>query len=415
MIACVYISNLIAHIEGRNPVYAGKPVILIAETDRVQGASLEATRQGVRMGMTRRQAQAQCPDACLLPTNDLPYLKITEAIGDVLLQDFTPNIELITGFWKWIPPKKSKKKAPAVPDASAAIYYLDLGRLKPTDGLFIVNQLKETLATTFELSPLVGLASNKFTAGVAVHFAKPDNPKLIHFGFEARFLSPLSVAYLKLDKETARRMSILGIKTLGQLAKKSSEWVFGQFGNNGRLLHQLAQGKDEQPVPLRELKPKVYIQKVLDGGVEDKTVVESILEMLGSEIGAQLTYRNLMTSLLDLTLHLDDGSYLQTNRILPEGTANGKLVGRNLMRLFNSSELSSGVVEIDVMASELTPLIIQQLDIFGTPYVSNSSVTDVLYKLTARFGDEGVYYVRDRELTNWLPEKRYTFEKAEVA
>ena len=412
MIACVFIPDLIAHVEGRNPAYVDKPIILTTETGGVRGASLEAAHQGVRIGIGKRQAQALCSNGCLLSLDDAPYFEITEAIGDSL-QDFTPKIELIKGVWT--EKKKSKKKKTIIPHASGAIYYLDLGKLKPTEALFMVNQLQSTLKTTFGLSPLVGLASNKFTAGIAVRLAQPDNPKLIRLGFEARFLAPLSVMYLPLDKETARRMSILGIKTLGAFAGRSSEWVFSQFGKNGRLLHQLTQGKDTQPIPVRPLKPKLHIQKVLDGEVEDKTVIESLLQMMGGEIEQQLKALNLTTSLLTMSLHLDDGSQVHMKHILRDATANGKLVGRNLMRLFKSLELVSGVDEITVMALELTPPIVQQLDLFGTPSINDNRVTDLLDKLTSRFGGEGMYYVRDREPTHWLPEKRYVFEKADVA
>jgi nucleotidyltransferase/DNA polymerase involved in DNA repair len=361
--------------------------------------------------MSKSQAKALCSDLWVVPLNDVPYLEITEAIGDKL-QEFTPNIELIAGFWK--PPTKSKKKPPT-PHPSGATYYLDLGKLNRKDALFIANQLKETFESTFGLSILIGLASNRFTAGVAVRFAQLGSPKFIQLGSEASFLAALSVMYLPLDKETAGRMYILDIKTLGALASRSSEWIFNQFGKSGRVLHQLAQGNDTQPIPLRVQKPTLHIQKILDGAVENESVIEELLQIIGSEIHQKLNVHNLAASSLSMILYLDDGSHVQIEHVLRDATANGKLMGRYLMRLFKELELSSGVVEVSVMALGLNLLETYQLDLFGTPCIKNNRVSDLLHNLNARFGGEGLYHVHDREPTHWLPEKRYTFEKADVA
>jgi DNA polymerase IV len=409
MIACLLISDIVSPIEQKNPEASGKPVILMSATGHVRAASLEVVQAGVRVGMREQQAHTLYPAACLLPFDEVPYQELTEAIGDTL-QAFTEKIELIPGFWKR--GKQKKRNNPVFP--SGATYYLDLGKLTRTDALFLADHIKTSLTNAFRLSCCLGLASGKFPAAVAVRFAKPDSPKLVRLGNEGRFLSRLSVNLLPLDKEISRHLPLLGITTLGAFAALPASAVFDRFGKQGRFLHQLAKGKDTRPVVARMPKRKEHFGKIFEGAIEDRTVLETILQMIGCEIEQRLEEKNLTAQSLQLALHLDDGKTVKTTRTLRDPTGNGKLIGRTLLRLLNPLELSSGVTEVDITAENLAPPVMQQLDLFGTPGLTENRLTDVLKNLTTRFGNEGIYHIEDGETDHWLPEYRFAFEQEEI-
>lgn len=409
MIACLLIPDLVTHIQHQDSDTAGKPIILTTVAGKVQAASFAAVQVGVRAGIGKNQAQTLCPNAVFLPFQDKPYSEATEAIGDALL-DFTNKIEIISGFWN--PPKK-KPTTPAYP--SGAIYYLDLGKLKRAEALTLAEQLQQALTTKFGITACMGLASGKFTAAAAVRFATPDAPKLIRLGFERQFLSRLPVSLLPLNKDMSRRLYLLGIHTLGAFARLPKDVVLNQFGKDARFLHQLAQGKDTRAVAVRVVKPQESIHKFLDGAVEDQTVLDTLFQMIGCEAAERLKSRNMTTQKLLLQLRLDDGKSIKAERVLRDATANAKLISRTLLRLLASVEFSAGVVEVIVTVSELTTPVMQQLDLFGTPALGQNRLSDLLGNLTARFGDESFYQVISLETDHWLPERRYAFEKADVA
>ncbi len=409
MIACLLIPDLVSHIQHKDPDHDRKPIILTTITGKVQAASFSAVQLGVRAGMGRNKAQTLCPNAVFLPLQAKPYLEATEAIGDALM-DFTSKIELNPGFWK--PPKK-KPTTPAYP--SGAIYYLDLGKLKRTDALSLAEQLHQSLLTQFGITTCMGLARGKFTAAAAVRFATPDSPKLIRLGFERQFLFRLPVSLLPLKKDMSRRLYLLGIHTVGAFALLPKDVVLNQFDKEGLFLHQLAQGKDTRVVTVRALKPKENIHKLLDGAVEDQTVLDRLFQIIGDEASERLKSRNMITKKVSLQLLLDDGKTMKAECVLREATANAKLISRTLMRLLTSIELSVGVVEVDVTLSELENEVTRQLDLFGTPTLSQNHLSDLLENLTARFGDDSFYQMIPLETDHWLPERRYSFEKADVA
>jgi len=168
-------------------------------------------------------------------------------------------------------------------------------------------------------------------------------------------------------------------------------------------------------VAVRMVKPQESFHIVLEGAVEDKTVLESLFQMMGTETAERLKNRNMTTQKLVLRFVLDDGKSLKTERVLREATANAKLIGRMLMRLLSDVEITMGVVEIQVTASELATPVMRQLDLFGTPTLGQNRLSDLLESLTARFGDECFLQVIPLDTDHWLPERRYAFEKAQIA
>jgi hypothetical protein len=121
-----------------------------------------------------------------------------------------------------------------------------------------------------------------------------------------------------------------------------------------------------------------------------------------------------MTARLELVLHLDNGKTLKSRRILREPLQNGRLIGRQLVRLLAQLALPCGVESIEVIAHELALPIMRQLDLFeqATP---TQRLSDLLDSLSARFGSEHLYAITDLDPDHWLPERRYALEPVEAA
>ncbi|MEZ4667926.1 MAG: hypothetical protein R3E39_08430 [Anaerolineae bacterium] len=401
MIACILIPDIISACSPE-----AKPLILVSNKGIVRAASLSLAHKGVRVGMRTQAAHALCPEATVMPFDDQPYRELVETVADSLLI-FSSKVELPVGFWR------PQRKPLLSIHPSGAIFYVDLGKLRKTEAAQLVHEMSALLLATFHVPCCVGLASNKFTASVAVRLAQPNNPKLVQRGFEGRFLARHSINLLPLDKEINRRLHQLGISTIGQFATLPADAVFNQFGKQGRFLHMLATGEDTCPVSTRIPKAKEHLTRVFDGAIEDKQVLQSALEGMGCELAKRLAEKNLTTQLLELTFATDDKHTLKTKRVLHEPTAHGKLLGRTLLRLLEQLKCEAGVTEVRVMADNLATPVMRQLDLFGTATLNDNRLSDLLEKLTMRFGNESLYSVVTAEPDHWLPEYRYVIEPIE--
>jgi protein ImuB len=216
---------------------------------------------------------------------------------------------------------------------------------------------------------------------------------------------------LPLDKETSRRLNLLGIRSLGQLADLPAGAVLNQFGKQGKFLHGLASGRDSRSVVARPAKPTECIREVLEGGVEDRLVLESLLQNIGCILEERLKARGHTAQRLTLELKLDDRTAFRVDRVLREVTQNGRLLGRTLLRLLAQLELSAGVIEVMVMADQLAPLQMRQLDLFSTLNPTEQSLTTLLDSLSLRFGGDSLFQVTEGRPDHWIPEGRFQWEE----
>jgi nucleotidyltransferase/DNA polymerase involved in DNA repair len=403
LIACVAIPDLVTLIEGSD----ASSVILVDPAGKVQAATVGAIQAGVRLKMGARQSATLCSGVQLRTFDEKPYIQLTEAIEETL-REFSTRIEPLPGFWQ-------NKKTPGKAHPSAAMYYLDLGKLAAKDGLLLAEKIGELLLSEFGAPASIGLARSKFPAFVAARYSKPQYPTLIRPGEEGAYLASLPISLLPLGKELSHRLEAFGITTLGKLAVLPVGSVVMQLGKKGRFLHQLAQGNDTRPFVVSPKKPSYALSQQFDGAVEDRQVIENLLRQMGKDIERYLSAQGFTTQVLELTLLLENHKKHQVSNTLREPTANGRVIGRALIRLLTRSELDCGVDAVEVKAKDLAPIVWQQLDLFGTPTLEENRLSDLLDALSIRYGSEGLYQVQIMEADHPLPEYRFIIERVEAA
>lgn len=399
MIVCLLIPDWVTVVMG------SEPIILISDRQRVQGASLIAVQAGVRYAMRVREAHALYPTARLVPIDEVVFSKQIDHLYSAL-EAFTHKIEVVGSFWQ----KKSIKRKETV-HPSAAIFYMDIGKRSRPDALELAGEIHQTCQLHGNASAALGLGSGKFVAAVAARYVQPGQSRLIQRGREKSFLSSYPVSLLPLDKETGRRLNLLGIRSLGQLADLPAGAVLEQFGKPGKFLHELASGKDTRPVIPRTPKATEQVRIILDSSIEDRLQLESLLGGMGCEIEEKLKHKGYTTRSLTLELRLDDRSTAKAHRVLREPTQDGRLLGRTLLRLLAQLELAAGVIELRVTADELAPLQLRQLDLFTTSNPQDHNLTNLLDSLVTRFGPESLFQIVESQPDQWLSEYRFQWDE----
>src|SRR5262249_43786664 len=113
----------------------------------------------------------------------------------------------------------------------------------------IARRIKAQIKAQTGLVASVGVAPNKFLAKLAGDLGKPDGLVVLPSDRVAAFLGPLPVGRLwGVGAKGEKRLHALGVRTVGRLAALPEAVLVGHFGEVGRHLWQLAQGRDDRPV-----------------------------------------------------------------------------------------------------------------------------------------------------------------------
>ena len=169
-----------------------------------------------------------------------------------------------------------------------------------------------------ELPLGLSLASNRFTAEVAARHGR--GPVAIAEGDEALYLSRLPLSVLPWSAELQRRLSPLGLETLGDFASLPSGSVERRYGPQGLALQRLARGQDAAALlPERDDQP-LRVSRELEGGADGLSRLAPVLEQALGCLCDSLSERSLALSRLELTLLLDK-SCADERHELCDGTA----------------------------------------------------------------------------------------------
>ena len=104
-----------------------------------------------------------------------------------------------------------------------------------------------------EVQVCVGVAPTRFASFVAAHAADLDTPLFVSPTQLEGFLAGQSVSFLPISGENRERLGMLGLQTLGQVARIDVRQLVNQFGKEGQLMSELVRGID--PTPLRFYRP----------------------------------------------------------------------------------------------------------------------------------------------------------------
>jgi len=221
-----------AAVEKRdNPALRDLPVIVGHPGGRgvVTTACYVARRYGPRSAMPMFRALELCPDAVVIPPDMTKYKRVGNRIREIF-----------------------RAATPVIEPVSLDEAYLDLSAdVRPEDRPAAVSLAEIALAIERDIgiTVSVGLSHNKFLAKLASDLDKPRGFSVIGRAEAGDFLKPLSVRKIMgVGEATARRMTELGITTIGELQGVPERQLITHFGKFGRRLAKFAHGEDKRAV-----------------------------------------------------------------------------------------------------------------------------------------------------------------------
>src|SRR5437016_2307587 len=275
--ACCWIPLFaLACEEERRPELASQPCALLAPdaTRRMWQVSPLARRAGVKPGMTVSQAIGLCPSLRLCEPDPVYY---DEQFARLLaaLSDVSPVVEAA-----------ELGRAYVGTDGLEGLYGAPEGiveelQLRIVDcGLRIGNSRVQSAIDNPQSAIRVGWGLGKFVSWVAASRAKPGGAVIVRPGEEGKFLSAQPLAVLPLDPDPHRRLRLLGLRTIGDLAALPEEAVVSQLGRAGRRLWRLAAGETAERVVGREAPEPITAAIAYFSPVAERELLAHALEQL---------------------------------------------------------------------------------------------------------------------------------------
>jgi nucleotidyltransferase/DNA polymerase involved in DNA repair len=360
---------------------------------RVIGISLQAEQAGVQIGMTMSRAQALCPGVRITLLALSRIRRIFEALQTALLR-----------YSQWSDVERGCLQT--------GILYVDLGKFTPRDGRALAKQMIDELQY-LGFPAAIGLASGKFTARVAAEQTAVGEVYLVGRGEESAFLAAHSVTLLPLDKETTRRLTLLGLRQMGQLAQLPRSALLAQFGKLGERLHRLSSGEDLRRVARFTPPAMESVVKDFDPPLDNRLTLDGILAVCTETLMARLTDHQLSCREITLTVKLDNRLELDVQARPREPISHLAVLRRVLHSLAQKLTITAGIVTLEVHLGRLAPLRPRQLSLFDA--LEAPDLRDVVLDLADRYCESVFYSVSVNPSLPSLPEWRFLFEKIEAA
>ena len=387
-IACVIVPYFAAAVERRDdPSLDGTPLViggLLYERGEVYATSREAAEMGVKRGMTLRQAEALCPEAIFIPPSETRYSQAFEELLGIL-EGFTHLVD---------------------PDGFGCAY-LDLGNCLQSEAIEVVQGIGQAVREEVHLAAAIGLAGCKFTAHVAASCVDTNQTLLVTPGSEREFLQGFPVEVLPIDEELARRLRLLGITTLGQLAALPAGAVLAQFGKKGRHLQRLAMGHDDRKVIPRRRKETEESQRAFDDPVDNLTILEAIAGEMVQGLVNKLQASHRMCRELRVAIQFEDNTSREERLIFSQPTFSREKIALNLSQLLGRIDYPGGVIGLEVALGDIVPETGRQLDLFVNRVEQETRLRRMLRDLMAKYGSDRFYRASLLDQGARLPERRF--------
>lgn len=188
-----------------------------------------ATVKGVLPGMRLSEALATCPELVLV---DQDPAGVEQAWEQAL--------------------RRLENAGFAVEPAEVGTVYFETRGVERLYG-GLEPALKRALAAVGPgWEPRAGAAERRFAALAAAGVARPGQALIVSDDRTRRFLAPLPLTLLPLERDRYEELEELGIRTIGQLAGLPGDAVAERLGPDGRRAWSLARGeRDRRIVPRR--------------------------------------------------------------------------------------------------------------------------------------------------------------------
>ncbi|MBC5798648.1 MAG: hypothetical protein GIX03_01820 [Candidatus Eremiobacteraeota bacterium] len=230
----------------------------------------------------------------------------------------------------------------------------------------------------------VALGPNPFVARVA---ARVHDGTVVREGEERRFVAPLPLRLLELERDTLARLELLGIRTFGELAALPHGPFVRRFGPAAARWHTRACGHDDAPLVPRARRVSVEHALAGEGSAEREDQLLFALRTLVARVAEDVAFVGKRCGALRLELECEDGDIHVLATALAQPTAQSATMFDLLRARLDGTVLRSPVTGLRLRADRLEEGGME-LSLFAGRDPDPEIVAIALARLAAALGDE---------------------------
>ena len=356
--------------------------VAVLHAQRVVARTAYAAKQGVQIGMRRREAQAACPELHIATNNKerdrLMFEPVVRAVGELvpLVEVSTPGVILLA--------TRGPSRYVGGDDALAQ-------RLHD-----ITHNALALLADGRPIVFGVGIADGRLTALVAAHAADGGH-LVVEPGESAQCLAQLPVSVLadfaEIDRDVVSLLHRLGLSCVGDIATMEPSDLVGRFGPVGFELHRLARGCDRHPPITIAPPPERASTHRFELSVEDVNVVVATARTVADELVTHLNNQGVSCVRLHICMQTDHGEQSDRLWYQPEGLTAAAMAERVRWQMdawIATRGLTSGVVLLRYLPVGLRAREGRQLGLWGGSTQADEWAARAIERLTTMLGADSV-------------------------
>jgi len=362
--------------------YAGRGVITTA--------TYEARALGLHSALGLMKAAALAPDAILLPTDFDAYRRYSRMFKAAVAR-IAPRIEdrgideIYIDLTDVLPPgadvdmDRATAADPAHPlardrwNAAGEFNSLLAGEGWDDDPAAetevdawwrardVARALKDAVREATGLSCSIAVAPNKLLAKIASELDKPDGLTLLRPDDIATRIWPLPPRKVNgIGPKASAKLDVLGIRTIGELARAEPAWLIGHFGRNyGAWLHDAAQGRDEREV-VTESEPKSISRETTFerdlSATRDRDELSRIFTDLCARLAGDLQRKGYAGRTIGLKLRFDNFDTVTRDQTITAPTQDARTIRRAAGECLKRIPLERRIRLLGVRIGTLSPV-----------------------------------------------------------
>lgn len=373
--------------QSEHPELRGKPIAVAGKQELRHGIILtrskEAKKYGVKTAEAIWQAREKCPGLIVVPPDYRLYRRYSELAREIYYE-YTDLVEPFGLDECWMDVT-----------GSTALYDRE-----PMD---IAREVSERVKSELGCTVSIGLSWNKIFAKFGSDYRKPDAITVITRDNYRSIVWPAPVEDLMyVGPATMRKLNGYGIRTIGELAQASDEYLRRRLGVVGFTIRDFARGADASPVKPYDPEARDVCRAIKSYGngltaphdiytVQD---AKALLYILSESVAQRMRDDHMRAKCIGIGIRYgDDLTGYSRQQTLDFATATTSGVARTAWSLlasnepFHAGDLPRPIRALHVRASSLQEGDEPQLKLFQSQDEKIEQLDYVIDDLRRRFGN----------------------------
>lgn len=366
-----------ASIEVRDrPDLKGLPVVVGGDPNQrgvIAAASYAAREYGVYSAMPSKTAVRLCPHLIFLKARHSYYAEISKQIR-LIFERYTPLIEPLA--------------------LDEAFLDVTLSRQLWGQAEDIGRRIKSDIINELHLTASVGIAPNKFMAKLASDLQKPDGFVVVTQDSMQSILDPLPVTKIwGVGKAGEKQLNRMGIATVEKLRQVPVAALQHQFGQWGKHIWCLANGKDERDVVPDSEAKSISHETTFEKDIEEQEVLAAVLLDLTEQVAMRLRRHQRFAQTVQIKVRFSDFHTITRARTLQTHTNISQEIWQTAQSLLTAvrKQRVEPVRLLGIGVTGFLDIPCEQADLFEPERNKQRDLDHVADQINARFGSRALH------------------------